>query len=55
MLLNGQGVKEFSSYNNLPAGDHQAQLDLGNMSAGIYLLNMKTSFGIISKKLLIQP
>ena len=55
MLLNGQAVKEFSSYNNLPAGEHQAQLDLGNMSAGIYLLNMKTSFCIISKKLIIQP
>ncbi|HPL75804.1 MAG TPA: hypothetical protein P5157_08315 [Paludibacteraceae bacterium] len=55
MLLNGQRAKEFSSYKNLPVGEHQAYLDFGNMLPGIYLLSMKTSYGVISKKMLIQP
>ena len=55
-LINGEEILELSVYNNsgtlILTQKSSNQLDLTNYSSGLYLLKVKTSNGIISRKLI---
>jgi len=52
--MNGQIVKVFSRFKNLQIGEHHADFDYDSLPGGIYVLNMKTNYGTISRKVVIR-
>ena len=51
--INGQQLKS-TIYNNLRKGNHHLETDVKTIPAGVYLLEMKTSKQLITKKIIIQ-
>jgi hypothetical protein len=53
-IFNNQGKLVYSAKKNMLVGQNNFVIDLNNYAAGVYLLNIQTEFGRLSKPFILE-